>query len=207
MEISSPVTSRWAGVRCAGRGGGECTVVAAPPALLPLVRGTPSERRPGGSIGLGSALLATATWLRIVALHSSSFPVVGGKSRSNCARARASAGVGGSGTCTDRDALRLLTMSEGALSRPRGRMRFHQRFGERAGLLRPGSGARGSSRGDARDLRRDYDVCRAPPVRSAPSAPAWESWKPSRRPRAGWQRSWKAPRHPRRAWLRLWIGG
>ena len=61
-------------------------MVVAPPALLPLVRGTPSERRPGGSTGLGSSLLAIATMLRIVALHSSSFPVVGGKSRSNCAR-------------------------------------------------------------------------------------------------------------------------
>ena len=75
-----------------------------------------------GSTGLGSSLLATTTRLQIVALHSPSFPVVGGKPRSNCARARASAGVGGSETCTDRDALRLLTMSEGDLSRPRGRM-------------------------------------------------------------------------------------
>ena len=121
MEISSPATSRRAGVRGTGRGGGECTVVAAPPAFLPLVRGTPSEHRPGGSTGLGSSLLATATRLRIVALHSSSLPVVGGKSRSNYARARASAGVGGSETYTDRDALRLLTMSEGVSSRPRGR--------------------------------------------------------------------------------------
>ena len=91
-------------------------MVAAPPAFLPLVRGTPLEHRPGGSTGLGLSLLATATRLRIVALHSLSFPVVGGKSRSNCARARASAGVGGSGTCTDHGALRLLTMSEGDLS-------------------------------------------------------------------------------------------
>ena len=80
-------------------------MVAAPPAFLPLVRGTPSEHRPGGSTGLGSSLLATATRLRIVALHSSSFPVVGGKSRSNYARTGASAGVGGSETCTDRDTL------------------------------------------------------------------------------------------------------
>src|SRR3954470_23447517 len=90
MEISSPVTSRRAGARGTERGGGECTMVAAPPAFLPLVRGTPSERRPGGSAGLGSSLLATATRLRMVALHSSSFPLVGGKSRSNCARASAS---------------------------------------------------------------------------------------------------------------------
>src|SRR3954470_20658548 len=83
-----------AGIRGAGRGGGECTMVAAPPALLPLVRGTPSERRPGGSTGLGLSLLATTTRLQMVALHSSSFPVVGGKSRSNCARAKAFAGVG-----------------------------------------------------------------------------------------------------------------
>ena len=60
-------------------------MVAVSPAFLPLVHGTPSEHRPGGSTGLGSSLLATATRLRIVALHSSSFPVVGGKSRSNCA--------------------------------------------------------------------------------------------------------------------------
>ena len=120
-------------------------------------------------------------------------------------RARASAGVGGSETCTDRDALRLLTMSEGALSRPRGRMPFSPVLGEWAGLLRPGSGARGSSRGDARGLLRDYTVRHAPLERNAPSALALESWRPSHRLRAGWQRSWKAPRHPRRAWLRLWI--
>ena len=124
MEMASPATSRRAGIRGTGWGRGECTMVAAPPAFPPLVRGTPSERRPGGLTGLGSSLLATATRLRIVALHSSSFPVVGGKSRSNYARARASAGVGGSETCTDRDALRLLTMSEGALSRPHSRMPF-----------------------------------------------------------------------------------
>src|SRR3954464_4566433 len=99
MEISSPVTSRWAGVRGTGPGGGECTVVAAPPAFLPLVRGTPSEHRPGGSVGVGSSLLATATRFRMVALHSLSFPVVGGKSRNNCARAKATAGGGGSETC------------------------------------------------------------------------------------------------------------
>ena len=122
MEMASPATSRRAGVRGTGWGRGECTVVAAPPAFPPLVHKTPSEHRPRGPSGLGSSLLATATRLQIVALHSSSFPVVGGKSRSNCARARASTGVGGSETCTDRDALRLLTMSEGALSRPHGRM-------------------------------------------------------------------------------------
>ena len=38
-------------------------MVVAPPAFLPLVRGTPAERRPGGSTGLGSSLLATATRL------------------------------------------------------------------------------------------------------------------------------------------------
>ena len=119
MEMASPATSRRAGVRSTGWGRGECTMVAALPAFPPLVCGTPSERRPEGPTGPGSSLLATATRLQIVALHSSSFPVVGGKSRSNCARARASAGVGGSETCTDRDALRLLTMSEGSLSRPR----------------------------------------------------------------------------------------
>ena len=147
--------------------------------------GTSSERRPGGSTRLGSSLLATATRLQIVALHLSSFPVVGGKSRSNCARARASAGVGGSETCTDRDALRLLTMSEGALPRPRGRMPFSpapRRVGRSSTSREWRSG---SSRGDARDLQRDYAVRRALPGRSALLAPVWESWRPLRRLRAG----------------------
>ena len=120
MEISSPVTSRRAGVRGIGRGGGECTVATVLLVLPPPVRGTPSERQPGSSAGFGSSLLATATRLQMVALHSSSFPVTGGKSRSNCARARASAGLNGSETCTDRNALRPLTMSGGAPSRSRG---------------------------------------------------------------------------------------
>ena len=44
-----------------------------------------------------------------------------GKSRSSCTCASASAGVGGGEICIDRDALRLLTGLEGALSRSRGR--------------------------------------------------------------------------------------
>ena len=86
------------------------------PVLPPPVRGTPSERRPGGFAGLGSSLLATATRLQMVALHLSSFPVTGGKSRSKCACAKASAGVNGSETYADRDKLRPLTVSGGAPS-------------------------------------------------------------------------------------------
>ena len=52
------------------------------------------EHRPEGPAGRGSSLLATATRLRMVALHSSSFSAAGGKSRSSCARVKASAGVG-----------------------------------------------------------------------------------------------------------------
>ena len=52
------------------------------------------------------------------------FPRSGWEIEEQLRARRTSAGVGGSETCTDRDALRLLTMSEGALSRPRGRMPF-----------------------------------------------------------------------------------
>ena len=38
----------------------------------------------------------------MVALHSSSFSAAGGKSRSSCARTKASAGVGGDDSCVDR---------------------------------------------------------------------------------------------------------
>ena len=62
-------------------------MAAAPPILPPLACGGSTERRPKGHAGRGSSLLATPTRLRMVALHSSSFSVTGGKSRSNCARA------------------------------------------------------------------------------------------------------------------------
>ena len=95
-------------------------MAASPPARPPLACGSSVERRPEGPAGRGSSLLATATRLRMVALHSSSFSAAGGKSRSSCARAKASAGVGGGESCVDRGALRFLTTLEGALSRPGG---------------------------------------------------------------------------------------
>ena len=91
-------------------------MAAAPPILPPLACGGSTEHRPEGPAGRGSSLLATATRLRMVALHSSSFSAAGGKSRSSCAHAKASGGVGGGDSCVDRDALRLLTMLEGAPS-------------------------------------------------------------------------------------------
>ena len=91
-------------------------MTAAPPVLPALACGGSMERRPKGSAGRGLSLLVTSTTLRIVALHSSSFSAAGGKSRSSCARAKASAGVGGGDSCVDRGALRLLTTLEGALS-------------------------------------------------------------------------------------------
>lgn len=95
-------------------------MAVAPPALPPLACGASAVRRPEGPAGRSSSLLAMSTRLRMVTLHSSSFSTAGGKSRSNCARAKASVGVGGGKTCVDRDALRLLTALEGALSRPCG---------------------------------------------------------------------------------------
>ena len=121
MEMSSQAPSRRTDIYGGSRGGGECTMAAAPPAPPPPACSGSMERRPKGPAGRGSSLLATPTRLRIVALHSSSFSVAGGKSRSSCARAKASAGVGGGKSCVDRDALRLLTVLEGALSRHRSR--------------------------------------------------------------------------------------
>ena len=89
-------------------------MVAAPPDLPAPACGGSVERRPEGPAGRGSSLLATATRLWVVALHSSSFSAEGGKSRSSCTRAKASAGVGGGESCVGRDALRLLTTLEGA---------------------------------------------------------------------------------------------
>ena len=45
-------------------------MAAAPPFLPPLVYGGSMERRPEGPAGRGSSLLAMATRLRMVALHS-----------------------------------------------------------------------------------------------------------------------------------------
>ena len=84
-------------------------MAAAPPVLPAPAWGGSVERRPEGPAGRGSSLLETVTRLRMVALHSSSFSTAGGKSRSSCARAKASAGVGGGDSCVDRGALRLLT--------------------------------------------------------------------------------------------------
>ena len=70
-------------------------MAAAPPVLPAPAWGGSVERRPEGPAGRASSLLATATRLRMVALHSSSFSAAGGKSRSSCARAKASASVGG----------------------------------------------------------------------------------------------------------------
>ena len=68
-------------------------MTVAPPVLPALTCGGSVERRAEGPAGRGSSLLATATRLRMVALHSSSFSAAGGKSRSSCARAKGSAGV------------------------------------------------------------------------------------------------------------------
>ena len=116
--------SRRADARGSWRGGGECTVTAAPPVFPALACGGSVERRPEGPAGRWSSLLATATRLRMVALHSSSFSATGGKSRSSCARAKASAGVGGGDSSVDHGALRLLTMLEGAPLRPSGCVPF-----------------------------------------------------------------------------------
>ena len=99
-------------------------MAATPPVLPAPACGGSVERRPEGPAGRGSSLLATATRLRMVALHSSSFSAAGGKSRSSCARAKASAGVGGGDSCVDRGALRLLTTLEGAPLRPSGCVPF-----------------------------------------------------------------------------------
>ena len=80
-------------------------MAAAPPVLPLLACGGSTEHRPKGPAGRGSSLLVMPTRLRMVALHSSSFSAAGEKSRSSCARANASAGVGGGESCVDRDAL------------------------------------------------------------------------------------------------------
>ena len=90
-------------------------MAAAPLILPPLACGGLMERQPEGPVGRGSSLLATPMRFRIVALHSSSFSVAGGKSSSSCARAKAFASVVGGESCVDRGALRLLVMLEGAL--------------------------------------------------------------------------------------------
>ena len=58
-------------------------MAAAPPVLPAPACGGSVERRPEGPAGRGSSLLATATRLRMVALHSSRFSAAGGKSRSS----------------------------------------------------------------------------------------------------------------------------
>src|SRR3954467_11165185 len=60
----------------------------------------------------------------MVALQSAILSSVGGTSRSSCARAKAAAGVGGSGgeRCEERDMLGLPTMLEGAVFRPGDRV-------------------------------------------------------------------------------------
>ena len=99
-------------------------MAATHPALPPRACGGSMERRPEGPAGRGSSWLATPTRLRMVALHSSSFSAAGGKSRSSCARAKASAGVGGGESCVYCGALRLLTMLEGDLLWPSGCVPF-----------------------------------------------------------------------------------
>ena len=100
--------------------GGECTVVAPPAVLSPsaFVFSTCRGREVAGCCGV--SLLAKAIRLWIVALQSSALSAGGGKSRSSCALARASAGEEGSGgeRCEERDMLGLLTALEGAGSRP-----------------------------------------------------------------------------------------
>ena len=81
--------------------GGECTVVA-PPAVLSASAFAWSTCRGRDVAGCcGVSLLAKAMRLCIVALQSSALSAAGGKSRSSCALARASAGEEGSGgECT-----------------------------------------------------------------------------------------------------------
>src|SRR4051812_27094147 len=99
---------------------GECTVVAPPAVLSPsaFVFSTCRGREVAGCCGI--SLLAKAIRLWMVALQSSALSAAGGKSRSSCALASASAGVEGSGgeRREERDMLRLLTALEGAGSRP-----------------------------------------------------------------------------------------
>src|SRR4051812_31633740 len=104
---------------------GECTVVA-PPAVLSPSAFVFSTRRGREVVGrCGVSLLEKAIRLWMVALQPSALSAAGGKSRSSCALASASAGVEGSGgeRREERDMLRLLTALEGAGSPPR-RLRF-----------------------------------------------------------------------------------
>ena len=95
--------------------------MAAAPLDLPAPAcGGSVEHCPEGPAGRGLSLFAMTMRLQIMALHSSSFSAAAGKLRSSCARAKASAGVGGGDRCMDRGVLRLLTMLEGAPPRPSG---------------------------------------------------------------------------------------
>src|SRR6187401_3562991 len=100
--------------------GGECTVVAPPAVLSPSARAWLTCRGHDVVGCCGVSLLAKAMRLWMVALQSPALSAAGGKSRSNWARARASARVAGSGgeRCEERDMLGLLTALEGAGSRP-----------------------------------------------------------------------------------------
>src|SRR6187401_25940 len=115
---SSSMLIRRGGVFCFR--GGEGTVVAPPAVLSPsaVVFSTCRGRDVAGCGG--GSLLAKAMRLWIVALQSSALSAAGGKSRSSCALASASAGEEGSGgeRCEERDMLGLLTGLEGAVSRP-----------------------------------------------------------------------------------------
>src|SRR6187399_1494766 len=117
VESSSTLIRR-GGVFCFR--GGECTVVAPPAVLSPsaFVFSTCRGREVAGCCG--ESLLAKAIRLWMVALQSSALSTAGGKSRSSCALASASAGVEGNGgeRCEERDMLGLLTTLEGAGSRP-----------------------------------------------------------------------------------------
>ena len=161
MKMLSQASSRRTDTRGGWRGGGECTMVAASLVLPPPACTGSTECRHEGPADRGSSLLAKLMRLRMVALHSSSFSAAGGKSRSSCKRASASTGMGGSESCVDRDALRLLTTLEGALSRSCGRTPFPPASSVHAGPVHPESDAKGSSRGDARGHRHRSVACHA----------------------------------------------
>ena len=99
--------------------GGECTLVAPPAVLSPIAFVFSACRGREADGCCGESLLAKSIRLRIVALHSSALSAAGGKSRSSCALASASAGVVGNAgeRCEERDTLGLLTTLEGAGSR------------------------------------------------------------------------------------------
>src|SRR3954462_7055923 len=154
VEPSSALLQR-GGVFCFCAG--ECMVVAPPAVLSPsaFVFSTCRGREVAGCCGV--SLLAKAIRLWMVALQSSALSAAGGKSRSSCALASASAGVEGSGGewREERDMLGLLTMLEGAGSPP----------GVFA-LLVPGRGSGAS---------REPPVCPWPSKRMPPPA-AWRCW-------------------------------